>query len=278
MKKRLEALIRRVIPSTPILTQNALVASILDVVDRVLAWPYPEFRSLPPNRYRVRVGVGNRLFFNAANFLEYGGDTWIDIFAEGLADSESNVLDIGSGCGRAAHPLRISRIFRGRYTGIDVDAEMVSWCKRNFPPDRFEFIHADVFSEVYNPSGRRELYDLPLPEASQDLVMSQSLLTHLLEEELANYIRESFRVLKGGGHLAMSVFCLDHLSLSGELGGRWSFKHRLGRAHVESRSHPSAAVAYEQTFFEELCTRAGFAEVGLRPRHGQSLLVCRKAI
>jgi SAM-dependent methyltransferase len=276
MWKKPEALLRRAVRSTPILTRSALLGWILDVLDRAFGWPYPEFRSLPPNRYRVRVGVGNRLLFNQANFLEYSSDTWIDLFSEGFADNTSSVVDIGSGCGRSAHALKLSRVFKGAYTGIDVDAEMVAWCKANFPADRFTFIHADVYNKVYNPSGQRQRYALPIPPSSQDLVMSQSLFTHLLESDLEQYVRESFRVLRPGRHMVMSVFCLEHVSAYRDLGGRWSFRHRLGRAHLESRSHPEAAVAYDGSFFDEVCRQAGFAQVDVRPRPGQSLLICRK--
>jgi SAM-dependent methyltransferase len=274
--KRLEALLRAVVPSTPVLTRQPVVGWLLDAPDRLLSLPYPEFRVLPPNRYRVRVGIGNRLFFNQVGFLQYGLGTWMEIFAEGWADDTSNVVDIGCGCGRAAFPLKMRPAFTGVYTGIDVDSEMIGWCDANFPRDRFRFVHADIYSSVYNPDGRREPYELPLREESQELVISQSLFTHLLEEDLAQYVRESFRVLRPGGHMVMSTFCLDHLRAAGDLGGRWSFDHRVGEAYVESPAYPEAAVAYEESYLLEVCRRAGFSEARVGPHYAQSLLVCRK--
>lgn len=277
MVKRLEALLRGVIPSTPVLTRVPIVGWLLDSVDRLLRLPYPEFRGLPPNRYRVRVGIGNRVFFNQASFLAYGASTWTGLLAERWAEGGSNILDVGSGCGRTAYALKASSTFNGTYTGIDVDREMVEWCQSNFPNERFAFVHADVYSSVYNPGGRREPYAFPIPDGSQDLVMSQSLFTHLLQEDLEQYVNESRRVLRPGGHMVMTVFCLDHLQSAGELNGRWSFKHQLGEAHVESPAHPEAAVAYGEPYLVDLCRRAGFDEMTVRPRPFQSLLISRRA-
>jgi SAM-dependent methyltransferase len=279
MRGRLETLLRRIIPSAALLTRNPVVGRLLDVIDRILGAPYPEFRALPPNRFRVRVGVGNRLLLNQASFLEYGAHTWIGIFSERWAGRTSDILDIGSGCGRTAHAVKLSDAFTGFYTGIDVDVEMVDWCRANFPPERFAFIHADVYSALYNPGGLSGPYELPLPAESQDLVISQSLFTHLLQEDLEQYVRESFRVLRVGGVMVMSVFCLEHLSKLAGSAERWSFKHRRGEAHLESLAFPEAAVGYEGDYLLRVSRQAGFAEVELRERGvPQSFLICRKSV
>jgi SAM-dependent methyltransferase len=277
MPGTLEALLRRVIPSVPVLTRNAMVGKLLDVSDRIVSAPYPEYRPLPPNRFRVRVGVGNRLLFNQAAFLQQGASSWLGILAERWADNASDILDIGSGCGRFAHALKLYG-FDGFYTGIDVDAEMVSWCETNFPSEGFAFIHANRYSAVYNPGGQRGPYHLPIPGASQDLVMSQSLFTHLLQHDLEQYVHESFRVLRPDGVMVMSVFCLEHLAKLNTPPGRWSLKHRLGESHVESVALPEAAVGYEEVFLECVCRHAGFSEIELRDRgpSPHSFLIGRK--
>ena len=101
-----------------------------------------------------------------------------------------HIVDIGSGCGRTAYAVRYYDEFTGHYTGIDVDAEMITWCQKHFPADKFTFVHANNFS----PSGSEEPYRLPLEADSVDFVFSQSLFTHLLEDELKNYVTESYRV------------------------------------------------------------------------------------
>ena len=96
---------------------------------------------------------------------------------------------------------------------------------------------------------------------SQDFLFSTSLVTHLLEPELLNYITESYRVLRPGGITQMNFFCLDFLRDKKILGSRWSFAHRIGQAHVESQQYPEAAVAYNQDDMIAYYRNAGFHDI-----------------
>jgi SAM-dependent methyltransferase len=249
--------------------------AVVDAFDRAVSFPFPELRGLPPNRMRIRVGVGNRLVFNQVAFLEFGAGTVVDLLSDGYLTRDARVVDIGCGCGRFPHALARYG-FRGSYDGIDVDAEMVQWCRSHFPGDKYRFHVADVFSTVYNPTGKRAAYRLPLEGSTADLVLGQSLFTHLLEDELASYVRESARVLVEGSHMFMGVFSLEEMAELGLLGGRWSFQHAIGRARVESLELPEAAVAYERSFLLGLCEEAGFADAWVVPREPQSLLIARR--
>ena len=101
----------------------------LALLDRIGGFAYREFKELPPNRFRIRVGVGNRIVFNQIQYMEQSYLTWIKFFAE-FTSLSSNVVDIGSGCGRGAYALkRLGNAFQGHYTGIDVDIEMINWCQ-----------------------------------------------------------------------------------------------------------------------------------------------------
>lgn len=246
---------------------------IIDTLDRGISLPFSEFRNIPPNRYRIRVGVGNRLFFNQAHFLRYGLETWVDFFSRDLVTTSSHIVDIGCGCGRAAYGLKNLSKFTGRYSGIDVDKEMIQWCSTNIRDDRFKFIHANIYNTVYNPNGRREQYQISLPDQSQDFVFSQSLFTHLLEDVINNYLQETFRLLKPNGKFCMGVFCLDDMKGMGILGNRWTFQHRIGYAAVESSKYPEAAVAYSRDFLLSMAEKTGFKGVEIDPGSPQSLLL-----
>lgn len=249
--------------------------TVLDVIDQGISLPFPEFRKLPPNRYRIRVGVGNRLLFNQIDFIRYGYNTWLRFLSDFVSLS-GHIVDIGSGCGRTAYAVRDHAAFTGHYTGIDVDREMVAWCQKHFPPDRFTFLHADMFSRLYNPSGRKGPCRLPRPDASVDLVFSQSLFTHLLEADVMNYIAESHRILRRGKSMAMSVFCMEDMQRAGLLGDRWTFGHRVGNAYVENLEYPEAAVGYTREFLERITREAGFTRSEVLPRGSQSVLIGHK--
>lgn len=263
--------IRRRIPSIPVLTRSRAMFLPLDLIDAALARIFPELRGLPPARLRIRTGVRSKFVFNQVWFRYSHRAFWEDAFAAGWVDPESSILDIGSGSGRAAIALREygkdAGRYRGTYTGVDVDREMVEWCQAAYPKN-FNFIALEAHSRVYNPGGSSGRTVLPVADGSQDFVFALSLFTHLLEEDLVNYLVEAQRVLRPGGRLLATVFCRESL----DLGGRWTFKHRRGSAYLESERYPEAAVAYERDWLLEQCRAAGFGEPEIRAKKSQSVL------
>ena len=132
----------------------------------------------------------------------------------------SDILDIGVGCGRWAHWLRDynfrGRRFGGTYVGIDIDEEAVEWCKKHYDPERFSFYLSSDASVSYNHTGGTPLaYRIPLPDASFDLVFSNSLLTHLLEPELENYLRRVIPPAAGGRR--HDAFAFQHRASAGDV-------------------------------------------------------------
>ncbi|MGA7462631.1 MAG: methyltransferase domain-containing protein [Candidatus Korobacteraceae bacterium] len=279
------ALIRKLIPSTVLVARNPLFSLGSHVIDGTYG-RYAEWRTgvkMPPLRYIVRTGVGNNILFPHFYYATAGHKQWEYFFSAGLANLNSNIVDIGCGCGKSAVILRdfsyADAHFSGHYYGFDIDPALVEWCANHFPADRFTFALVHGKSKVYPSSGQpQEKRSLAAcADNSIDLVFSQSLFSHLLEEDLANYIAESLRVLKPGGAMCMTFFCLEDLAAQGLLGNRWKFRHQVGRAYVENLEFPEAAVAYEKATIVELAKSLGFftADV-LLPSH-QSSLLCKKS-
>ena len=263
--------VRRFVPSVAALTRKKLITIPFDAVDYLFAYPFRELRTLPPNRLRLRVGNDQRVLFGHVDHITRSYPFWLAMFAEQAVKPDSTVLDIGCGCGRTAHVLRDSHFryapfFRGKYIGIDVDAEAIEWCTRNFPPDRFEFCRLDKFSSVYNPTGNasRKL-ELPVGSSAVDFVICGSLFSHLLADELREYLEEIHRVIRPNGLAYTTFFCVDHLSSSKALGGKFTFMHRKGDAYLESPRYPEAAVAYEEDFLLRTMRDVGFSEVKVEP-------------
>ncbi|MEJ2435234.1 MAG: methyltransferase domain-containing protein [Pseudolabrys sp.] len=274
--------IRKLFPSTSLLTFNPLFKAAINAFDVVPKLVYPEFRGLPPNHLRVRIGVGNRILNNQVHFLVHARDFWMFVFTEGLANAHSSILDIGSGCGRWAHWLRDynfrGRRFTGRYVGIDIDPEAIAWCKQHYDAERFRFHHSTDASVSYHQQGEKTQYRVPEPDGTFDLVVSNSLLTHVLEAELENYIRESYRLLKPGGAIMHSHFNLDYPPAT--YGTRHTFQHTIGNARVESLEQPEAAVAYRTEYLFKVARAAGFKDCEIVHMPGgvqhQPMLLCKK--
>jgi SAM-dependent methyltransferase len=254
-----------------------LTVNLFDVLPNLVCH---EFRHLPPNHLRIRVGVGNDLIANQHRYHNTY-QFWLFAFAKHWCDFESIIVDIGVGCGRYAHHLRDfyfrGQRFNGKYIGIDIDEEALSWCREHFDEEMFSFYHSTDRSTSYNRDvGSDHAYILPVDNDEADFVFSTSLFTHLLEKEMNNYLAESFRALKPGGIMAHSVFCTDYPPPT--YGDRHTFRHRLGHAHIESPRQPEAAVAYAKDYLFERAARVGFREVDMLHGEGswQPLLVGRK--
>ena len=277
----LDKAVRRVIPSASRLTYNSAFKVLVDSFDWIPKLMYEELSRIPPNHMRIRVGVGNRIFANQVVYLTGPKDFWMHAFHAGLCRLDSTIVDIGCGCGRYAHPLRDYRFkserFSGKYIGIDIDEEMLGWCRRNYDPERFSFHRSSHASKAYRglADGNSD-YRLPAADESVDFVYSMSLFTHLLEVQLANYCRESYRILKPGGHMAMACFTIDHPPPT--YGKRHTFKHRIGAACVESLAVPEAAVAYNEEFLLGVARELGFRSAAIQAAPGdwQPLLLALK--
>jgi len=278
---RINKSIRRLIPSLARATYNPFFKLFLDLFDLPARVFFKELRKIPPNHLRVRIGVGKSIFANQINYIEGAKNFWFHAFANRLCTPSSTIVDIGCGCGRYAQHLRDykfkSHNFSGKYIGIDVDRDVLEWCRRHFDQERFDFVHSIHKTKTYkNDEASDDFFVIPVPDSSVDFVFSVSLYTHLLENELENYTREAYRVLRPGCYMSMSCFCLDYPPPT--FGDRHTFKNKIGNAHVESLAVPEAAVAYEKKFLFEVAGRSGFRSVDIlhSPDDFQPMLICLK--
>lgn len=280
--RRVAKLLRLSAPFHARLAQHPFFRWILRAADLPGRLVYPEFRRLPPNDLRVRVGVGGRLLNNEPVYLTRGINEWMYLLSSGLVSFDSDILEIGSGCGRRTHLLRDFRFhgkrYTGRYIGVDIDPEMLSWCRAHFDSERFGFVESTHASEAYGMNLEQrtvDYYRLPVDDGAVDLVFGTSVFTHLLEEQVVNYLQESFRVLRTGGHVMMSCKLLD---LDPDTRGN-RYAHRIGSAYVEDRERPEAAVAYESGYMLAQVEAAGFTDVELHHAPGdiQQAFIAHKA-
>ena len=86
----------------------------------------------------------------------------------------------------------------GRYNGLDISKIGINWCKNNISAkhENFVFKHIDVHNKIYNPNGRILASDLIFPYDSNcfDLVVANSLFTHMLPKDINNYLKEYYKL------------------------------------------------------------------------------------
>src|SRR5713226_4909489 len=143
---RTDRLLRLLVPSVPVLARTPL-APLLDFADYFLKKKHPEWSGLPPASLRMRIGVGNRILRNHKDFIESGNAIVSELSGKGYLKRNSDILELGCGCGRNA--IALSKFIDGKrtYSGQDVDEEMIRWCQDHLQTDRVKFYHANIYSK-----------------------------------------------------------------------------------------------------------------------------------
>ena len=175
----------------------------------------------------------------------------------GLKPNE-NILDVGCGCGRFAVPLSKYLNRSGTYEGFDVVPELIEWCVNNisskFP--NFHFQLANIFNQYYNPKGqfKPSEYRFPYQDESFDLVVLTSVFTHILPQDMENYLSEISRVLRKGKSCLITYFLLNDQSLS-FINAKLStlnFNYVFDKYRTISEATPEEAVAYPEEYIRGL--------------------------
>ncbi len=230
---------------------NRVTSRISGRVGQLLAAPNP---NLPPDAERM-VGEGD---------FDQIGNEFKTHFIElaGLQPSHS-ILDVGSGVGRMALPLTPYINEAGAYHGIDIVKKGVDWCSRHISNrfSNFHFQHIDVINGNYNKKGkvRAEDFVFPFGDSCFDRVVLVSVFTHMLEDEVRNYLKEIARVLKPGGRCLCTAFLLNEesrrmisLGMSSQ-----NFHTKDQTTAIVYDKNPEAAIAFDEQRFIQIMSESG---------------------
>jgi SAM-dependent methyltransferase len=205
------------------------------------------------------------IYIGAGNFKEIGNEFCGYLVDLAGLQPHHRVLDVGCGVGRVAIPLTQYLQGSGSYEGIDIVLDGIDWCRKMITPrcPHFRFQVADLFNRSYNPQGRCQArtYTFPFPDASFDLVYLTSVFTHMLPEELENYLYEISRVLKRGSKCLITYFLLNDESAALLAAGQsqYDFKHKKGVYRTITMHRPEDAVCYDEPFVVRLYEKYGLA-------------------
>jgi SAM-dependent methyltransferase len=209
-------------------------------------------------------------FVGHSDFVDTG-DEFLRHFTHLAAlGRDERVLDVGCGIGRMARPLAGHLSAQGSYDGFDVNREGIAWCRDRYASHpNFRFQVADLYNRRYNPEGSQpaDAFVFPYGDASFDLVICTSVLTHLLEGEADHYLAEIARVLAPGGRVVGTWFLLDDGSRAAIGAGRAGlpFLDPEGPVAVVSDEMPEEAVAYDDAWVADAHRRHGLEVASVHP-------------
>jgi SAM-dependent methyltransferase len=145
---------------------------------------------IPPAELIKRVtGSDNRSFFCSTSFQTFR-DLWDVVSRWRDPASIRSMLDWGCGCGRALNTFRsLSGV--PCIHGCDIDRDTIEWCRANFDDVQFSVI----------PSKPPTTY----ADNAFDLIIGNSVLSHLTKDLQLRWLEEMSRILAPGGLCLASV-------------------------------------------------------------------------
>lgn len=242
---------------------TAIGLRMLDPVDWV-ARRINGYADLPPFSRRVRSNGLTRQF-GGARFAAEGNHLVEQMKSLAGLTPASNVLEIGCGVGRSAISLA-KFLETGRYVGMDIERVSIDAFKGNPALSRPDFSveWLNIYNELYNPEGSQaaDAYRFPHNDDAFDLIFHFSVFTHMMEEDVRNYVGEMARMTAKGGYCLFSGFLMNHDPKTSA--AKMPFK--TGVAHHMREDIPTVMIGYDEAFFDDL-----FAQHGMEKAHDSVL-------
>ncbi len=211
------------------------------------------FNSMVPPPSYACIGFGN---------YEAIGNEFFNYFLN-LGDLKPNhqILDVGCGSGRLALPLTNYLSEEGRYYGFDIIKSEIDWAQERISKrfQNFKFQHVDVNNNLYHKDAeiQAQNYKFPYNDESFDFIYLNSVFTHMLPQDIKNYIGEIKRVLKPDGKCLITFFLLNEESKKQIKSGKSliNFQYEVDGILTNNKDIAEDAIALEEemvkNYFEQ---------------------------
>jgi SAM-dependent methyltransferase len=213
---------------------------------------------------------------------------------------ESSLLDVGCGT-KFTKVILETGIPIGRYVGVDISADVISFLAANVHDPRFAFHHLDAHNDLYNPAGRplESFTELPVGDERFDLVSLFSVFTHLAPHDYRAMLELLRPHVADDGGLLFSLFIDEGLDPAQRVAFNEELKRRREAGDVaviraiEARTAGGAEVpdfvdrvpdrplleaVYSEPYARRLVEGTGWEVLGLHPPQPsvvQHYFVCR---
>ena len=114
----------------------------------------------------------------------------------------------------------------------------------------FEFHHANVFNQRYNPAGELQAraYNFPFASNSFDFILLASVFTHMYPADVQHYLQEIARMLRPSGRVLATFFLLnpEQRALAEQGRNQIDFRFEGDGFRARDDAIPESAVAVEE--------------------------------
>lgn len=203
-------------------------------------------------------------FIGPGNFEAIGLEFFEYFKLFGKVKPNHQILEIGCGMGRMALPLKSFLNDEGRFYGFDIVEEGISWCNQKIAPkdNRFNFKKANIYNKLYNPSGniKADTFLFPYPDNQFDFIFATSVFTHMLPNEVFQYLKEANRVLKTEQLALFTFFIVDDF-VKNQIEHHntfMDFKHNENDYYTINTNIPESNIAYDLLWLEKEMNKANF--------------------
>jgi SAM-dependent methyltransferase len=167
----------------------------------------------------------------------------------------NKILDIGCGPGRLALGLINNNASIEKYVGVDVNKTAVDWCSSNLTTlnGNYEFFYLNKYNARYASSNSTEnssYFDIDAFKNKYDLVYLYSVFSHLVPDDLIEYLNVFKNLLEPNGVVYTTIFVGNAVDTYEENPTHLDFLNfkPSGRLHV---------CYYNKNYFEGLVKNAG---------------------
>jgi len=163
-------------------------------------------------RQRAMVPPRSMIYTGRGDFIEQGKLHLKYLVKYGNLQNDASVLDVGSGIGRTAIALSGYLTAKGKYEGFDVTRKGVNWCQKNITPQfpNFNFRFVPLGNDLYNDYKQSaSTFEFPYQDNEFDLCCLMSVFTHMVPEEIRNYLQQCNNVLRPDGSIVATFFLYD---------------------------------------------------------------------
>ncbi|WP_102408313.1 class I SAM-dependent methyltransferase [Parabacteroides bouchesdurhonensis] len=203
------------------------------------------------------------VFIGSGDFKKQGLHLMDLLIKHAGLSPEGRVLDIGCGIGRLAVPLTGYLNEKGSYEGFDIVKKGIDWCNKHISSHypNFKFLHIDLKNDLYNLKTDAEAkhFVFPYEDKQFDCIVLTSVFTHMMPEDVDNYLGQIARVMKPAGKCLATFFLLnpDIERQMSEGKAKFNFCHRYEGYSLMDEKVKEANIAFDESYLSAMLDKHG---------------------